>query len=74
MMFMIIQIIHDFEWKKSDRGFPHGSMVKNMPANAGNMGSIFWSGTIPHAAKQLSPCAATTEPVLSSPGFAPTEP
>ena len=23
-----------------------------------------WSGKIPHAAEQLSPCAATTEPVL----------
>ena len=23
-----------------------------------------WSGKIPHAAEQLSPCATTTEPVL----------
>ena len=66
MMFMIIQmtiqIIHDFEWKKSDRGFPRGSVVKNLPANAGNMGLIHWSGKIPHAAEQLSPCATPTEP------------
>ena len=36
-------------------------MVKNLPANAGNKGSIPWSGKIPHAAEQLSPCATTTE-------------
>ena len=26
-----------------------------------------WSGKIPHATEQLSPCATTTEPVLYSP-------
>ena len=26
-----------------------------------------WSGKIPHAAEQLSPCATTTEPVCSRP-------
>ena len=39
-------------------------MVKNPPANAGDTGSSNWSGKIPHAAEQLSPCATTTEPVL----------
>ena len=38
-------------------GFPGGSVVKNLPANT--------------AEKQLSLCASTTEPALSSPG-APT--
>ena len=32
-----------------------------------------WSGRIPHAAEQLSPCATTIEPVLQSPGAAATE-
>ena len=38
-------------------------MVKNLPANAGDMGSSP-AGKIPHAAEQLSPCATTTEPAL----------
>ena len=33
-----------------------------------------WSGKIPHAVEQLSPCATTTEPVLWSLGTATTEP
>ena len=38
-------------------------MVKNLPANAGDIGSIPSLGTgIPHAAGQLSPCVTTTEP------------
>ena len=45
-------------------GFPGGAVVKNPPANAGDMGSDPWSGKIPHAAEQLSPFATTTEPVL----------
>ena len=28
-------------------GFPGGSVVKNSPANAGDMGSIPWSGRSP---------------------------
>ena len=39
-------------------------MVKNLPANAGGHGFEPWSGKIPHAAEQLSPCAITTEPEL----------
>ena len=38
--------------------FPGGAVVKNPPADGGDTGSI------PHAAEQLSPCATTTEPVL----------
>ena len=36
--------------------FPGGLVVKNLPANAD-----LWSGKVPHAAGQLSPCASTTE-------------
>ena len=53
--------------KKKEReriGLPGGAVVKNPPANAGDTGSDPWSGKIPHAAKQLSPCATTTEPAL----------
>ena len=39
-------------------------MVKNPPANAGDMGSSPGQGRSPHAVEQLSPCATTTEPAL----------
>ena len=43
--------------------FPGGPVVKNPPSNAGDVGSISGRGTkIPHAAGQLSPRGATTEP------------
>ena len=45
--------------RKRVKGFSGGSVVKNPPANAGDMGS----GRIPRAAGQLS-LDATTEPVL----------
>ena len=48
------------------RDFPGGSEVKNPPSNAGDASSIPGQGTkIPHAMGQLSPRAATTEPVRS---------
>ena len=41
-------------------------MVKNPPSNAGDVGSIPGRGTkIPHDVGQLSPRAATTEPMCS---------
>ena len=44
-------------------GFPGGPVVKNPPANVGDMGSIPDLGTkIPYVAEQLSSCATTTEP------------
>ena len=55
-------------------------MVKNPPDNAGNMGFDPWSGKIPHAAEQLSPCttllslsARAREPQLLSPRATTTE-
>ena len=42
-------------------------MVKNPPSNAGDADSIPGRGTkIPHAAGQLSPCAAITKPACSN--------
>ena len=49
--------------------FPGGPVVKDLPASAGDTGSISGPGMIPYAAEQLSLCAATTgaralEPML----------
>ena len=42
--------------------FPGGLVVKNLPSNAGDAGSIPGGGTkIPCATGQLSPCATTRE-------------
>ena len=44
------------------RDSPGGPVVKNLPSNAGDVGSIpGWGTKIPHAAGQLSPRATTTE-------------
>ena len=52
--------------KMRTRDFPGGPVVKNLPSNAGDKGSIPGQGTkIPHAMGQLSPCATTTEPTCS---------
>ena len=39
-------------------------MVKNLSANAGDMGSTSAPGRFPHAEEELSLCAATTKPML----------
>ena len=42
--------------------FPGGPVVKNLPSNAGDAGSIpGWGTKIPHAEGQLTPCATTTD-------------
>ena len=42
--------------KGKGKDFPDGPVVKDPPANAGDMGSIPGQGTkIPHASGQLSP-------------------
>ena len=47
---------------KNPQDFAGGPVVKNPPANAGDMSSILGMGTkIPHATGQLSLCATTTE-------------
>ena len=51
-------------WLEGD--FPGGPMVKNLPSNAGDVGSIpGWGTKIPHAVGQLSLCATTTEPACA---------
>ena len=53
-----------FQLKKENKqGFSGVSVVKNLPANAGD-GSALWSRMIPHASGQLSPCTTATEPAL----------
>ena len=54
-------IAHDKNWLED---FAGGTVVKNPPANAGDMGSIPGLGRFPHATEQLSPCTITTEPAL----------
>ena len=58
------QLLHTIEIKSGD--FPGGPMVKNLPSNAKDMGSIPGQGTkILHTAWQISPHATTTELVHS---------
>ena len=48
------------------RDFPGSPGVKNLPSNAGDVGSIpGWGTKIPHAWGQLSLWAATTGPMRS---------
>ena len=50
--------------RNEKEGFPGSVVIKNPPANAGDLGSIPYLGTIPHAMEQLSLWATTREPVL----------
>ena len=44
-------------------GFPGGPVIKNLPGNAGDTGSIpGWGIKTPHALKQLRLHATTIEP------------
>ena len=45
---------------------PVGSVVKNPPADGWGHRFDPWSGEIPHATGQLSPCATTTEPFATT--------
>ena len=48
--------------KKVNMDFPGGPVVRNLPANVGEVGSIHGLGTkIPHAVGQLSLCMETLE-------------
>ena len=48
--------------KLQNMHFPPGPLVKNLPSNAGDEGSILGQGTkIPHATRQLSPYTTTRE-------------
>ena len=50
-----------------------GPVVKNLPANAGDMDSIPGPRRSQHAMEQLSPCATAIEPMLQSLGAATSE-
>ena len=53
--------------KSIHRDFPGGPVVKNLPSNAGDAGSIpGWKIKIPHAEWQLNPRATTREPTRST--------
>ena len=45
------------------KGFPGGSVVKNLPVNAGDSFDP-WGRNFPHVVEQLSLWATTMEPVL----------
>ena len=62
---MIPTLVDDSEaFKTSVEGFPAGSVVKNPPANAGDMGSIAPEhGKIPYTSDQLSLCTTAIGPV-----------
>ena len=47
-------------------GFPGGLVIKNSPANAGDMGSIPNSGKIPHVVGKLSPWTTATKSTCHS--------
>ena len=54
--------VHSFK-EHECRDSPGGPVVKNLPCNASDVGSIPRQGTrIPHAVGQVSPCNAATEP------------
>ena len=46
------------------KDFPSGPVVKNLPANAGNMGSISGLGRSHRPLELLNSCVTATEPVL----------
>ena len=57
---MLLQLLLRTDYRST----PGGPVVKNLPAKAGDMGSI--PGKIPHMEEQPSLCTTTTEPVLWS--------
>ena len=59
---------------KNKLRLPWCSNGKNPLDNTGDTGSIPGPGRNPHAAEQLSPCTATAELGLQSPGAVTTEP
>ena len=50
--------------KYIQRDFPGGPVVKNLPCNAEDLGSIpGWGTKIPRAMELLNPCTATIDPM-----------
>ena len=63
-IFSTVLKVWKISFKNLGRGFLGGSVVKNPPANAGDIGWIPGSREIAHATEQPSPWTTTTEPVL----------
>ena len=57
-------IIREMQIKTTMMGFPHGSVVKNPPANAEHTGSSPGLGRSHIIVEHLSLCVTTTEPGL----------
>ena len=54
-------------YQKNTKDFPGGSLVKNLPSNAGDAGlTPGWGTGIPHAEGQLSPCVTTRKPCTTA--------
>ena len=63
-----------FLLKTRGEGLPWWLSGKESACQCRRRGFHPWSGKIPRAEKQLSPCAATPEPALQSPEVTSTEP
>ena len=61
---LICPLVRTGEW----RGLPWGHSGRESSCQCRGRGFYPWSGKIPHASERLSPCTATTEPVLYTPG------
>ena len=59
--------------RKTKQGLPWRLSGKESACQCRRHGFDPWSGRIPHAAEQLSPCTTATEPVVYSPGAVTTE-
>ena len=55
------------------RGFPWGPSGEESACQCRRHRFNAWSGKTPHHTEQLSPCTATAEPALESPGVATAE-
>ena len=49
-------------FKRHFGGFPGGSVIKKSACQCRRHGFDPWSGKIPHALEQLTPCASAVEP------------
>ena len=64
MVFTLVRAKQKFQAILNVSDFPGGPVVKNLPANTGDMSSIPGPRKIPQAVGQLSPRATTIENVL----------
>ena len=69
LVFLSVNIFSRFKY--AEKGFAGGSVVKTSTSAEDRFDP--WSGRIPHAAEQLSPCTTTIEPMIWSLGATTTE-